>query len=246
MAGHSHSHNIAVRKGKQDKKRAIEFSKASKEIIIAARLGADPSSNFQLRHAIQKARAISLPKEKIEHAIKKGAGTLEGQGQLHSITYEGYAPGGTALLVECLTDNLNRTAPIMRSLFDKAGGSIGSPGSVSYQFKRKGLFVFEGLGKNKEELEELLILNKEFDVSIEELAPGKYEVLCSLEEFQAVMEFLSASFELEVSELALIPDNPLPLSKELAERVARLIEQIEENEDCTHVYTNADLSALEE
>lgn len=241
MAGHSHAHNIAVRKGKQDAKRAVEFSKASKDIMIAARAGADPDSNFQLRHAIQKAKAISLPKDKIEHAIKKGAGLL-GEKNFQSITYEGYAPGGVAIIVECLTDNLNRTAPLIRSTFDKAGGSLGSPGSVSYMFHRKGLFVFDGLGKSKEELEEFLILEKELDVTIEELEKGKFEVLCNLNDFQKTTEYLGEEFSLEVSELSMIPENQVSVSDDKAKAVVKLIEVLEEIEDTANVYSNIDLS----
>ncbi|MEK7482849.1 MAG: YebC/PmpR family DNA-binding transcriptional regulator [Planctomycetota bacterium] len=240
MAGHSHAHNVAVRKGKQDAKKAVECSKASKDIMIAARAGADPNSNFQLRHAIQKAKAISLPKDRIDNAIKKGAGLLDNS-KMQMVMYEGYAPGGIAIIVECLTDNLNRTIPLIRSIFDKAGGSIGTPGSVAYMFKRKGLFVFDGLGKSKEELEELLILEKEFDVTLEALGKEKFEVLCPIEEFQKVTEFLTEIFSLEVSELSMIPDLQIALSEEKMKAIFKLIETFEECEDCAHVYSNLEL-----
>ena len=143
MAGHSHSANIAVRKGKQDAQRAKRFSKLSRYIIIAARNGGgDPDTNLRLRYAIEKARSVSMPKDNIERAVKKGTGDLEGV-NYEEITYEGYGPGGVAVLVETLTDNRNRTNGEVRSIFEKGGGNMGTPGCVSYLFERKGLFLID-------------------------------------------------------------------------------------------------------
>src|SRR5581483_10403378 len=143
MAGHSHSANIAVRKGKQDAQRAKLFSKLSGYIIIAAKNGGgDPETNLRLRYAIDKARAVSMPRDNIERAIKKGTGELAGE-TLDEITYEGYGPGGVAILVEATTDNRNRTNGEVRSIFEKAGGNMGTPGCVAYLFERKGLFVID-------------------------------------------------------------------------------------------------------
>src|SRR5438552_12539922 len=143
MAGHSHSANIAVRKGKADAVRAKLFSKLSRYIIIAAgNGGGDPDTNLRLRYAIDKARAVSMPRDNIERAVKKGTGELEGE-ILEEINYEGYGPGGVAVLVEALTDNRNRTGGEVRSIFEKGGGNIGTPGCVAYLFERKGLFLID-------------------------------------------------------------------------------------------------------
>ena len=143
MAGHSHSSNIAVRKGKQDQARAKVFSKLSRYIIIAARNGGgDPDTNLRLRYAIEKARSVSMPRDNIERAVKKGSGDLEGE-TLDEVSYEGYAPGGVAIFVEGTTDNRNRTSGEVRSIIEKAGGSLGTPGCVAYMFERKGLIVID-------------------------------------------------------------------------------------------------------
>src|SRR6476661_3200074 len=143
MAGHSHSANIAVRKGKQDAARAKLFSKLARYIMIAAKNGGgDPDTNLRLRYAIDKARGVSMPKDNIERAVKKGTGDLEGV-SYDEITYEGYGPNGVAVLVETLTDNRNRTNGEMRLIFDKAGGNMGTPGCVGYLFERKGLIVLD-------------------------------------------------------------------------------------------------------
>ena len=143
MAGHSHSANIAVRKGKQDAQRARLFSKLSRYIIIAARNGGgDPDTNLRLRYAIDKARAVSMPKDNIERAVKKGTGELEGV-SYDEITYEGYGPGGVAILVETLTDKRARTNGDVELIFGKNGGTKGTPGCVAYLFERKGLFLID-------------------------------------------------------------------------------------------------------
>src|SRR5919108_772280 len=143
MAGHSHSANIAVRKGKQDALRAKLYSKLSRYIIIAARNGGgDPDTNLKLRYAIDKARAVSMPRDNIERAIKKGTGELAGEA-LEEITYEGYGPGGVAVMIEATTDNRNRTNGEVRSIFEKGGGNLGTPGCVGYLFERKALFLVD-------------------------------------------------------------------------------------------------------
>src|ERR1051325_11579226 len=139
MAGHSHSANIAVRKGKQDAIRARIFAKLSKGIMVAARKGPDPDSNFGLRHAIALARAQSMPNDKIDHAVKKGAGLIEGQ-KMTEITYEGFL-GQVAIIVEALSDNLNRTRPELSKIFETSGGKIGASNSVMWMFKRRGLIT---------------------------------------------------------------------------------------------------------
>src|SRR5215211_5010870 len=157
MAGHSHSANIAVRKGKQDAARAKLYSKLSRYIIIAARNGGgDPDTNLRLRYAIDKARAVSMPKDNIERAVKKGTGELEGV-NYDEITYEGYGPNGVAIMVETMTDNRNRTVAELRHLFSKNGGNLGEAGSVAWMFDKKGYIVVDKAANSEDELFELAI-----------------------------------------------------------------------------------------
>lgn len=243
MAGHSHASNVAVRKGKQDAKRAQAFAKMSKLIMVAAGSNPDIVSNFQLRHVVDKAKAISMPKDKIEHAIKKGGGLLEGSAQLATIIYEGYAPGGSAIMIECLTDNPHRTAPLIRNIMDRNNGKLGTSGCVAYMFRRVGLFVF-GPGANTEDaiFEAVVEAGAE---NLENLGNGKLEVLCPVDRFQSVAEALAAKgIVTEVSELSWITDEQIALGKDDAEKVEKLIDLLDDCEDVSQVYTNADLSVL--
>lgn len=156
MAGHSHAANVAVRKGKQDRLRAKVFSKLSKNIMIAARDGADPNFNFSLRHAIDKARAGSMPNDKIDHAVKKGAGLIEGM-RISQVTYEGYAPGGVAMLIEVVTDNEQRSRPEIKNIFEKAGGKLAGNNAVQYLFNRKGLLAVECDKVEEDKLMEIVL-----------------------------------------------------------------------------------------
>ena len=166
MAGHSHSANIARRKGAVDAKRGKAFSKLSRAIISAARQGGpDPDANLKLKYAVDKARAANMPKDNIERAIQRGSGSKD-DGGLEEILYEGYAPGGVALLIQILTDNRNRTAPDIRHLFDRAGGSLGAPGSVAYMFELRSLFAVERRGRDEDALTELALETGCDDVEI--------------------------------------------------------------------------------
>src|SRR5262245_31459337 len=157
MAGHSHSANIAVRKGKQDALRAKLFSKLSRYIIIAARAGGgDPETNLKLRYAIDKARAVSMPRDNIERAIKRGTGELEGA-QMEELVYEGFGPGGVAVIVDVLTDNRNRTNGEVRKIFERGGGNMGGPGSVAYLFDRKGVFIISAAGTTEDALMNIVL-----------------------------------------------------------------------------------------
>src|SRR6059058_6097715 len=167
MAGHSHSANIAVRKGKQDAARAKLFSKLSRYIIIAARAGGgDPDTNLKLRYAIDKARAVSMPRDNIERAIKRGTGDVEGI-TYEEITYEGFGPGGVAVLVDVLTDNRNRTSGEVRKIFERNGGNMGSAGCVGYLFERKGVFLVAPDGKDED-----TILGIALDAGAEDMNPA--------------------------------------------------------------------------
>lgn len=243
MAGHSHASNVAVRKGKQDAKKAQAFAKMSKLIMVAAGGNPDLNSNFQLRHIVDKAKAISMPKDKIEHAIKKGSGQLEGSAQLATILYEGYGPGGVAIMVECLTDNPHRTAPLVRNIMERNNGKLGTSGCVAYMFRRCGLFVFQP-GSNTEDaiFEAVVEAGAE---NLEKIENGRMEVICPVDRFQAVAEVLAnKKITTELSELSWITDDQVAISKDDAEKVVKLIDLLEECEDTNQVYTTADLSVL--
>jgi YebC/PmpR family DNA-binding regulatory protein len=240
MAGHSHSANIARRKGAVDAKRGKVFSKLSRAIISAARTGGgDPEANLKLKYAVDKAKAANMPKDTIERAIARGSGSKDGD-DIEEITYEGYAPGGVALLITVLTDNRNRTAPDIRYIFDRGNGSLGAPGSVGYLFDLRSVFAIERGGRSEDELTELALDAGCDDIEIE---PDVAVFYAPATEFPAVrraleergLEFLSA-------ELAYVPQNRVPVaSKEDAEKVLRLIEALEDNDDVQNVYANYEI-----
>ena len=190
MAGHSKWANIQHRKGRVDAARGKLWSKLSKAIIVAAKSGGgDPASNFRLRKAIEDAKAVSVPKDNIARAIKKGTGELAG-GDLEEIIYEGYGPGGVAVMCEALTDNRNRTGPEIKTAFHKHGGEIGKSGCVSYLFDRKGLFVFSE-ENDEEKLMEIALENGGDDVETTE--EGKFQVTCAPELFQQLLSLIHIS-----------------------------------------------------
>src|SRR5262245_47677544 len=199
MSGHSHWATIKHKKGAVDAKRGKLWSKLSRAIIIAARHGGgDPNMNLKLRYAIDKARAVSMPKDNIERAIKRGTGDLEGQ-HFEEITYEGYGPGGVAILVEVLTDNRNRTAGEIRKIFERHGGKMGSAGCVSYLFERKGLFGLEGAG-----LDEDTLMGVALDSGADDLkqSGGHFEITCDPAVFNQVQEALQKqNLKLTVAEV---------------------------------------------
>lgn len=237
MAGHSKWKNIQHRKGRQDAKRGKEFTKAAKEIIIAARGGGNAEFNPRLRAAIAAAKAVNLPKDKIESAIRKGTGEEAG-GDLAEITYEGYGPGGTAMLVEVATDNRNRTVAEIRFIFNKYGGAMGESGSVAWMFDRKGVFTFD-----KKYTEDQLM-----EVGLEHGAEDiidnddSWEVHCQQGDFESLGQaFEAAGISAEGSEVGMVPQNSVPLDVEAAKKALRLVDMLEENEDVQNVYSNFDL-----
>jgi YebC/PmpR family DNA-binding regulatory protein len=241
MAGHSHSANIAVRKGKQDAARAKVFSKLSRYIIIAARNGGgDPDTNLRLRYAIDKARAVSMPRDNIERAIKKGTGELEGEA-LVEVSYEGYAPGGVAILVEGTTDNRNRTSGEVRSTIEKAGGSLGTPGCVSYLFDRKGLIVIDA----KKYPDEDAVMTAALEAGADDFqkADDVYELTTDPTQFSAVLEAITkAGFETVEAEVKNLAKTYVDVDVEAGKKIIRLIELLDANDDVSNVYTNANLT----
>ena len=241
MAGHSHSANIAVRKGKQDASRARLFSKLARYIMIAAKNGGgDPDTNLRLRYAIEKARGVSMPKDNIERAVKKGTGDLEGE-IYEEITYEGYGPGGVAIMVESLTDNRNRTGGEVRTTFEKLGGNLGTPGCVSYMFERKGLFFIDAKKYPDEDAVMTVCLEAEADDFQKQ--GDVYEVSCDPSKFTVVGEALAAAkiiaLEAEVKNL---PMTVATVDVETGKKVVRLIDALDANDDVQNVYTNANLT----
>lgn len=233
MAGHSHAANIAIRKGKQDAIRARIFAKLSKNIMVAARRGPDPDSNFALRHAIELARAQSMPKDKIDHAIKKGAGLIEGQ-RLQEVTYEGYGPGGVAIVVEVLTDNLNRTRPEILKIFEGCGGKIGAANSVLWMFKRKGLIAVKTDKVAEEKLMEIVL-----DAGADDLTTSAdlFEILTPVDKFEAVRKALVANnIPTEVAELKFLADNETDVDLLMSKKILNLIDKLDAHDDVNNVH----------
>lgn len=238
MAGHSKWANIQHRKGRQDAKRGKEFTKAAKEIIIAAKNGGDPTANPRLRAAIAAAKSINLPKDKIEAAIRKGTGQDSG-GDITEIVYEGYGPGGIAVLIEVATDNRNRSVADLRHIMSKNGGSMGESGSVSWMFERKGIFVFEKTAYSEEELMETALAVGADDLHDE---GDTWEIHTSMSDFNTVREaFESDKLIMQSADLAMVPQNMISVDIETAKKVVKLLEALEDYDDVQQVYSNVDI-----
>ena len=239
MSGHSKWANIQHRKGRQDAKRGKEFTKAAKEIIIAAKNGGDPASNSRLRAAIAAAKSINLPKDKIEAAIRKGTGQDAG-GDIIEINYEGYGPGGVAVIVETATDNRNRTVAEIRHLMSKGGGSMGENGCVSWKFERKGVIQF-----SKEKYTEDQLMEAALEAGADDLRDegDVWEIQTAMADFNAVREaFEAAGLEMISAELNQVPQTTMEVDLETARKLLRFIELLEDNDDVQHVYSDADIS----
>ncbi|MCW8132628.1 MAG: YebC/PmpR family DNA-binding transcriptional regulator [Planctomycetota bacterium] len=236
MAGHSHAANIAVRKGKQDRLRAKVFSKLSKNIMVAARGGPDPSFNFALRHAVDLARAQSMPNDKIDHAIKKGAGLIEGI-QVSEITYEAYAPGGVGLLIEVVTDNPNRTRPELNTILEKGGGRFGAANSVGWMFKRRGLLAVKTSAATEDTLMDLILNAGADDMS---QSGDVFEILTAPESFDAVKKALAeAKIEPTMAEMKYLADNEIDVEDdETAKKILDLISNLDDHDDVNAVHSN--------
>ena len=239
MSGHSKWANIQHRKGRQDAKRGKEFTKAAKEIIIAAKNGGDPASNSRLRAAIAAAKSINLPKDKIEAAIRKGTGQDAG-GDIIEINYEGYGPGGVAVIVETATDNRNRTVAEIRHLMSKGGGSMGENGCVSWKFERKGVIQF-----SKEKYTEDQLMEAALEAGADDLRDegDVWEIQTAMADFNAVREaFEAAGLEMISAELNQVPLTTMEVDLETARKLLRFIELLEDNDDVQNVYSDADIS----
>jgi YebC/PmpR family DNA-binding regulatory protein len=238
MSGHSKWSQIKRQKGANDVKRGASFTKMGREISVAARSGgADPDGNFRLRLAIERARAVNMPLDTIKRAIEKATGGGEGE-QIEEITYEGYGPGGVAILVETATDNKNRTAADVRSVLTKAGGSLAAPGSVAWQFEQRGVITLAP-GGNQEELELLAIDAGADDVDSSGDQVEVYTIPTDLEAVRRALE--AAGVKMESAELTMIPKNTIELDESKARQALRLVELLEDHDDVQRVTANFDI-----
>jgi YebC/PmpR family DNA-binding regulatory protein len=240
MSGHSHWATIKHKKGATDAKRGRLWSKLSRAIIIAARNGGgDPTMNLKLRYAIDKARAVSMPKDNIERAIKRGTGDMDGQ-IFEELTYEGIGPGGVAVLVDVLTDNRNRTSGEVRKIFERAGGKMGSSGSVGYLFERKGVFVVPAEGKDEDTLMGIAL-----DAGAEDLKSSgdAFEILCEPSAFGHVKEALEKNnLTLSVAEISQVPKSARDVDAETGAKVMRMMDALDEHDDTQNVYTDMQMT----
>lgn len=239
MSGHSKWHNIRLRKGAQDAKRGNLFTKLAKEIIIAAKSGGgNPDANLRLRLAIQKAREHSMPADNIKRSIQRGTGEIDGA-SYDELTYEGYGPGGTAVIVECATDNKNRTVANIRNIFAKNGGRLGESGSVAYRFRPVGIITIGKSVLPEEDLFAIVIEAGADDVRSDEDPEGAYEVVCDPENFGSVRQALEdAKVALTSAEYTLEPADTVSLDAKDAALLFRMIERLEEDDDVQNVHVN--------
>lgn len=240
MSGHSHWAGIKHKKAIVDAKRGKLWSKIARMIIVAAKNGGgDPAANLTLRYAIDKGKAANMPKDTIEKAIKKGTGELGGV-EYVSVLYEGYAPGGVALMVEGLTDNRNRTAPEIKKLFERRGGSMGASGCVSYMFKKKGIITLKTSAISEDELMDLVLSAGADDMQ----SSGElYEITCDPSSYDKVKAALEQkSLKAESAELSMLPDTTVTITDpEIAQRLLNMMEDFEDHDDVQEVYANFDI-----
>ncbi|MBN1828230.1 MAG: YebC/PmpR family DNA-binding transcriptional regulator [Deltaproteobacteria bacterium] len=241
MSGHSKWSTIRHKKGAADAKRGKIFTKLAKEITLAAKLGGgDPDGNSRLRQAILVARSENMPKDNIEKAIKKGTGDLDGGSNYEEITYEGYGPGGVAVLVEVMTDNKNRTVSDIRHIFSKHGGNLGENGCVSWMFDKKGNIVFDKSSIDEDRLMEIALEAGAEDVIEQE---SEFEVRTNLANYEAVKKvFDAAQLVYLYAEISMIPQTTISLDEHKATQMLKLMDKMEDNDDVQHVYANFDIA----
>jgi YebC/PmpR family DNA-binding regulatory protein len=242
MSGHSKWSTIKHKKGAADAKRGKVFTRIIKEMTIAARLGGgDPEGNPRLRSAVAEAKANNMPKDNIERAIKRGTGEIEGA-QYEEMLYEGYGPGGVAVIVEALTDNGNRTTPEIRRIFEKNGGNLGTPGSVKFQFDKKGYFAVEKSAVGEDKLMEVALEAGADDLQSEDA--DVFEIYTSPESFEAVRQALEgAKIPTVEAKLSMIPSTYVAVDEAKTKAMMRLLEMLDDHDDSQNVYSNLDIPA---
>jgi len=240
MSGHSKWSTIKHKKGAADAKRGKIFTKLIKEITVAARMGGgDPEGNPRLRTAIAAARAENMPKENIERGIKKGTGELEGV-SYEEASYDGYGPGGAAVLVDCLTDNKNRSVADIKHLFERHGGNLGEPGCVTWIFEQRGLVVLEKDKVDEEQLIDLALEAGAEDVIEEET---EFEVVTAPSDFETVKKAIDdAGLPYTLAEVTKIPKNTVKVEGKKAQQMINLMQALEDHDDVSHVYSNFDIA----
>jgi YebC/PmpR family DNA-binding regulatory protein len=244
MSGHNKWSTIKHKKGAADAKRGKIFTRILKEMTVAARMGGgDINGNPRLRAAVAEAKANNMPKDNIERAIKRGTGELEGA-TYEEITYEGYGPGGVALIVEAMTDNTNRTTPEIRHIFEKNGGNLGTPGSVKFQFERKGYFAVEKSAVSEDKLMEVALEAGADDLQTDD--PEAFEVYTSPENFEQVRQALEKNdVATTEAKLGQIPQNYIKLDDNKSKSMLRLLEMLDDHDDVQNVWSNFDISDKE-
>lgn len=240
MAGHSKWANIKHRKARQDAVKGKMWSKCSRAIIVAAKNGGgDPETNLTLRYAIDEAKAANMPKDTIEKAIKKGSGELGDGESYDEIRYEGYGPNGVGIVVDCLTDNVNRTAPEMRKIFEKGGGNLGKPGAVAFGFSTKGLIAIDASNATEDQLMEIALEAGAEDVA---QSDGMWEITCEPGDFMTVRQAIeAASIPTESASITMIPLNTVECDVAAGVKVLRLVDTLDEHDDVQNVYHNAEI-----
>jgi len=240
MSGHNKWSTIKHKKGAADAKRGKIFTRILKEMTVAARMGGgDPNGNPRLRAAIAEAKANNMPKDNIERAIKRGTGEIEGV-TYEELTYEGYGPGGVALMVETMTDNTNRTTPEIRHIFEKNGGNLGTPGSVRFQFERKGYFAIEKSAVGEDKLMEIVLEAGADDLQADD--PETFEVYASPENFETVRQALEKNnIAAAEAKLGQIPTTYVKVDESKAKSMMRLMEMLDDHDDVQNVWSNVDI-----
>ena len=242
MAGHSKWANIRIKKGKMDAIRGKAFTKLAKDIISAAKAGGgDPDNNIRLRNAIAKAKAASMPADNIKRSLQRGTGEIDGA-QYEEFSYEGYGPGGVAVMVYCMSDNKNRTAPEVRATFRACGGNLGENGCVSYLFDKKGQIII----RKTSELDEDTLMMSALEVGAEDVKSEDsetIEVITAPADVYSVKESIEAAgYEVEDAEAIMIPQNQITVTGNDAKQMLKMLDTFEENDDIQNVYTNMDIS----
>jgi YebC/PmpR family DNA-binding regulatory protein len=243
MSGHNKWSTIKHKKGAADAKRGKLFSKLIKEISIAARMGGgDQEGNPRLRTAVLAARAANMPKENVDRAIKRGTGEIEGA-NYEEIIYEGYGPGGVAVIVEALTDNKNRTAAEIRHIFDKYNGNLGESGCVAWMFDKRGMIIVPAKGLSEDEVMEVAI-----DSGAEDVAPegDTFEIMTGIPDFENVRKAVEGKgWKIELAEITMIPQTTVTLEGKKAEQMLKMMDALDDNEDLQKVFANFDISEAE-